>query len=185
MPVAGIMVPKAETPEALAVIAAIKPVLALIETARGMAAARAIAMCGHVVRLAFGSVDYAADLGCSHTPEALAAARAELVLASRLGRLPPPIDGVTLGLGDAAVAGQDAAYARSLGFGGKLLVHPTQVGPVSAAFTPTAKEEEWALRVLSADPGGVVMVDGEMVDDPVRLRARAILDRAVTPRASS
>ena len=184
LPVAAIMVPKAEKPASLAVIAAAKPVLALIETARGLAAARDIAACGHAGRLAFGSVDYAADLGCAHTREALSAARLEVVLASRLGGLPAPIDGVTLGLGDMTVAGEDAAYARGLGFGGKLLIHPAQAGPVSAAFSLTAEEQEWALQVLSTKSGGVVTINGEMVDEPVRRRARAILARAAPPAPS-
>ena len=93
---AAVMVPKAERADVLSALALSRPIIALIETAQGIAHARAIAGTPGVGRLAFGSVDYAADLGCAHAREALASARAELVLASRLAGIPPPLDGVTL-----------------------------------------------------------------------------------------
>ena len=180
---AGIMLPKAEAVDGLAAMAAIAPLVALVETARGIAAARSLAACGQVGRIAFGSVDYAADLGCAHERESLAAARAELVLAARLGGLPAPLDGVTLALSDHAAAGDDAAYARRLGFGGKLLIHPGQVEPVLAAFQPSEQDLAWARRVLAEPGAGAVMVEGEMVDEPVRRRARDILARAAPGRS--
>lgn len=90
MTLAAIMLPKAERIADLERLSRLAPVLALVETARGLAEARAMAQSGFAERMAFGSVDYAADLGCDHIPEALAGARAELVLTSRLGELPPP-----------------------------------------------------------------------------------------------
>ena len=73
----------------------------------------------------------------------------------------------------------DAAYAASLGFGGKLLIHPAQVRPAATGFRPTEDEVSWAARVLDAGrDGGAAMVDGEMVDAPVRLRAERIERRA-------
>ena len=63
------------------------PILALIESALGLSQARAIAAVPQVARLAFGSIDFAADLGCAHTRQALLAARSELVLAARLARI--------------------------------------------------------------------------------------------------
>lgn len=78
LPVAAIMLPKAERTSDLARVAAVKPVIALVETVTGVAAARDLAQCGTVARMAFGSVDYAADLGCEHVREALAAAWQDL-----------------------------------------------------------------------------------------------------------
>src|SRR5271157_3301344 len=97
---AGVMLAKAETaPDVEATSAATgAPVVALIETARGLAAARLIAAA--CARIAFGSIDFAADLGTPHTPAALASARSELVLASRLADRPAPIDGVTTSVKD-------------------------------------------------------------------------------------
>jgi citrate lyase subunit beta/citryl-CoA lyase len=178
---AGIILPKAETSADFDRICrrmadARLPVLALIETANGLAAARAIADVYAVTRLIFGSIDYCADLGCLHTRDALSGARQELVLASRLAGLNPPIDGVTPALGDTDLIHSDAVHARELGFGGKLAIHPAQLPPILRGFTPTAHEEDWARDVLSAGEGAVA-VRGTMVDKPVRTRARALLAR--------
>lgn len=150
------------------------PLIALIETARGLAAAREIAAAPGVARLAFGSVDLCADLGCANLREALLPARGELVLASRLAGIAPPIDGVTVQLADPQLCQGDAAHARDLGMGGKLCIHPKQVDPVLGVFAPDDAEIAWARRVLEAGDG-VLSLDGQMVDEPVRLRARAIL----------
>ncbi|WP_235054388.1 HpcH/HpaI aldolase/citrate lyase family protein [Novosphingobium lindaniclasticum] len=174
LPLAAIVVPKAEEVEDLARVALHHRVVALIETARGMALARDIACSGSVTRLAFGSLDYIADLGCDHSRNSLQTARAELVLASRLGGLAAPLDGVTTNVSDGAVVRDDARYAKGLGFGGKLLIHPRQVDPTREGFRPTAAEADWARQVLDSGDGAA-KVDGAMVDEPVRIRARAIL----------
>lgn len=179
LPVAAVILPKAEdvlTCDEIATITG-KPVIALIESARGLANARAIAAAPGVVRLAFGSIDFCADLGCEHLRDVLLPARTELVLASRLAGIAAPIDGVTVQLDDARLTQEDAAHARALGMTGKLCIHPRQVGLVRDAFTPTPSEVDWAHRVLAAGDGAVA-VDGAMVDEPVRIRARMILSHA-------
>jgi citrate lyase subunit beta/citryl-CoA lyase len=149
--------------------------MALIESARGLVAARAIALAS--ARLAFGSIDFAADLGCAHGREALLAARLELVIASRLAGIAPPIDGVTDAVRDPDQVRADATHAAALGFGGKLLIHPAQIAPARAGFQPNAEEIAWAERVLAAGDGAVT-VDGALVDAPVRIRAKQIRRRA-------
>lgn len=175
--VAAVMLPKAERVDDLERLGAMAPVIALIETAAGMAEARALARSGLAARIAFGSIDYASDIGCDHVHEALAGARAELVLASRLGSLPAPIDGVSADLTSSHAASDDARAARTLGFGGKLVIHPNQVQAVKDAFRPSDADVAWAERVL-ATGDGAVRLNGAMVDEPVRIRARAILARA-------
>ncbi len=177
----AIMLPKAEANEGLERACAKARqagihIIALIESARGLADARRIAATEGVARLAFGSIDYCADLGCEHTREALLSARSELVLASRLAGLVAPIDGVTTAIDDAALVTEDARHARSLGFLGKLCIHPKQVAPAREGFMPTLAEIDWAKRILASGDGAVA-VDGAMVDEPVRLRARSILAR--------
>jgi citrate lyase subunit beta/citryl-CoA lyase len=174
--IAGIIFPKAENITELSRLAGAHGIIALIETVAGLAEARAIARSGQVRRLAFGSVDFAADLGCDHDREALAAARAEILLASRLASLPAPLDGVTTRLDDLSVSRDDARYARRLGFGGKLCIHPAQVPVVLDGFRPSEEEVAWARQVLETD-AGATSVDGAMVDEPVRVRARSILSR--------
>jgi citrate lyase subunit beta/citryl-CoA lyase len=176
---AAVMLPKSDTAEDITAVSAClgdMAVLALIETARGLANARAIAACSH--QLAFGSIDYCADLGLAHIREALLSARSELVLASRLANLPSPIDGVTTSITDTKLIEDDARYAQQLGFGGKLCIHPSQIAPVRRGFAPSPETIAWAHKVLATNGDGAVSVDGAMVDAPVRARARQILDWA-------
>ncbi len=182
----GVVVPRAEDGDVLMAIRDRLPrgtgVVALVETAQGIDGAAALARGGAVDRLAFGSIDFALDVGAEETDEALLLARSALVIASRLGGLPPPIDGVTVATGDESAARDAAVRARSLGFGGKLCIHPRQVGPVAEGFRPTAAQVEWATRVVEVagrdgEPG-TTSLDGQMIDRPVVLRARAILGRA-------
>ncbi|MGQ3675169.1 HpcH/HpaI aldolase/citrate lyase family protein [Xanthobacter sp. TB0139] len=184
LPLAGVMLPKAESAAGMArlndALGGRMPLVALIESALGLAHAREIASAPGVVRLGFGSIDFAADLGCAHTRDALLLARSELVLAARLAGLAGPIDGVTADVGKMDLARSDTLHAVELGFAGKLCIHPRQVETVQAAFAPSEEEIAWARRIVSSlEAGGaVVQVDGAMVDAPVRLRAERILARA-------
>lgn len=184
--VACVMVPKAERPDTLAAVGAAigrtTGLIPLIETARGLAEATCLAGCPNVLRLAFGSVDFQQDLGIEGDGEELLYARSQLVLASRLAAIAPPVDGVTLAVGDAAQARQDAVRARRLGFGGKLCIHPSQVAPVMQAFAPDAQAIAWARGVLAAaasSSAGALTYEGKLIDKPVIERARTLLGRAL------
>lgn len=174
----AVVLPKAEFgPEFQALCAELDlPVIALIESVRGLADARRIATTRNVARIAFGSIDFSADLGCAHTREALLLARSELVVASRLAGLPQPIDGVTTAIDDVPLIASDARHARDLGFSGKLCIHPRQIAAIQAGFAPDETEVLWARKVLASGDGAVA-IDGAMVDEPVRIRARSILKR--------
>ncbi len=180
---AGIMVPKAETAGDLAAVAQASgggvPIIPLIETVVGLENLAGILRAPQVLCVGFGSLDFALDLGCQPTWEALLYTRSRLVLESRrAGRL-PPIDGVTPTLDDAELIGNDATRARAMGFGGKLAIHPKQVAPILTAFRPTEKEIAWAGRVLdAATSDSAVKVDGQMVDKPLVERARRIKEAA-------
>lgn len=163
------------------------PLLALVESAIGLQQADRIAASPGVVALAFGSIDFAVDIDAEETWEAMLFARSSLVLASRAAGLTGPIDGVSTAVKDPERAGRDAAAARALGFGGKLCIHPSQVVPVNVGFAPSAEQLDWALRIAHAiggverldedDLSTALQVDGQMVDRPVVLRARRILQR--------
>ncbi|MFD7073682.1 HpcH/HpaI aldolase/citrate lyase family protein [Nocardioides sp. NPDC059952] len=176
-----VVLPKADSPETVATLVASLPdgsaVVALVETALGVARAIDLATSPGVVRLAFGSFDLAAELGVDpdHAP-ALAPARGNLVLASAIGGLAGPIDGVTGDVRDHGRLTADVTAAAALGFAGKLCIHPGQVAPAAAALAPTPDEVAWAERVLAAaTEDGVALVDGRMVDAPVVARARRIV----------
>lgn len=176
----AVMLPKTNsTDDVSALRAALGPssnVIALIESAQGLASARTIAASG-VARLAFGSIDYCADLGCAHTREALLTARSELVLASRLAEIPPPLDGVTAKVDDSELTRSDARHALELGFGGKLCIHPKQIASTLDGFAPSKAEVKWAENILAQSSDGAVAHDGMMIDAPVRANAQRILAR--------
>jgi citrate lyase subunit beta/citryl-CoA lyase len=181
--IGGVVLPKAEDPATIAEIKCVAPglpVIALIESARGLWDLMALASSG-IARIAFGSIDFQLDLGIAGERDELLFARSQIVLVSRLAGLPPPIDGVTVALDDPAALDDDIAYARRLGFGGKLAVHPRQVEAINAGFLPPAADIEWARNVIAAAAqarDNAVRVDGKLVDRPVIERARALLQAA-------
>jgi len=194
----GIMLPKAQTAEELGSVCwalsqfetaldrAVRiELVPLIETARGVSDLGQVRLGSRVRQAAFGSVDYALDLGLSGKAgdEAVTYAQFAMVLGSRRAGLLPPIDGVTLGARDAVATSRDAARARELGFGGKLAIHPAQILPIQQSFWPTQEEVTWAQEVIEASeatPGqgsGVFLVRDKLVDRPVLLQARRVLER--------
>lgn len=183
--VLGVVLPKAEHPEQIAEVAAHlrgeAQVLPLVETALGIWHALALAQAARVERLAFGAVDFQLDTGISGEREELLYARSRLVLASRVAAILPPVDGVTMSFDDLTRLRDDVAYARRLGFGGKLCIHPRQVEPINQGFVPTDAERTWARRVVAAARAtgvGALQLDGELIDRPVIERARSILAQA-------
>ena len=180
----GVMLAKAEEPESIAAIrraAPSVPIIPLLESARGLWNVMALASAPGVIRLAFGAVDFQLDLGIDGERDELLMARSQLVLASRVAGRLPPVDGVTMALDDAEALARDVAYARQLGFGGKLCVHPRQVATINEGFRPSAAEVQWARRVVAAaaeSGDNACRLDGKLVDRPVIDRARAILQTA-------
>jgi citrate lyase subunit beta/citryl-CoA lyase len=183
----ALVVPMADDPAALAALhqqlGSQVEIVALIETALGLVRALELASTPGVSRLAFGHLDFAADIDSSIEDRSMLMARSSLVVTSRAAGLPGPVDGVTTALDDPAAAAADANRARSLGFAGKLCIHPRQVDAVNAAFSPSAEEITWAHRIMAASTArgvarGVARVDGHMVDAPVVLKAQSILARS-------
>lgn len=164
------------------------PVLPQVETARGVLGAREVAAGdARVLTLAFGPADLASELGVGAPPGAdgFLVARSMLVLACAAAGVAPPLEGPHLNLDDAAGLAESTAAARSLGFGGRLVVHPRQVAAVRAGFAPSEEEVAWAREVdrefTGAEARGLAAVrlaDGTFVDYPVARRARGLLSRA-------
>lgn len=187
---ACVMLPKceaaAQVSAALAQLAGNATVLALIETARGMRALHDIAAAPGVARLAFGSLDYMTDLDIPADSLALDIAASQIAVASRAAGLDSPLAGVTPAL-DVAQVTDDMRHARSLGFGAKMCIHPSQVAAVCAALAPGAEELAWAQRILQAweaSGAGAIQLDGKMVDRPVVLKAQRIAAQAARTDSS-
>ena len=180
---AAVMVPKASISALELARTAGVPLIALLETAEGIAQVEQIALREEVVAIAIGTVDLAAELGLGELPDGLELlyARSRLVLACALGGI-PAIDGVHLGVGDGDGLRSQARAARALGFAGKLCIHPAQLEIVREAFTPTAAELEHARRSIEAyerslaSGRGATLAGGEMVDQATVRRARRVLE---------
>lgn len=196
---AGLVLAKVEDPEEIAQAVRMieklesqrggkQPLLliAAIESAKGILAAPAIASASpRIVGLMLGAEDLARDIGlpAKRTREAheLAYARSALVFAATAARV-QSIDQVWPDLGDTEGLTADAAQARRFGFTGKAIIHPSQIEPVNAAFTPTAADIEFAQRVVAAFEDaelkglGAVAFGGQLLDKPIVDRARAVLE---------
>ncbi|WP_128904419.1 HpcH/HpaI aldolase/citrate lyase family protein [Halorubrum amylolyticum] len=160
-------------------------VFALVETASGVLSAEPIAAAPATDALVFGAEDLAADVGATRTDEGTEVlyAREHVVLAAGAADV-DAIDTVYTDFSDADGLREEAEFALTLGYDGKLAIHPAQVDPINAAFTPDPEEVEWAERVLdardAADREGraVFRVDGEMIDAPLIAQAERIVERA-------
>jgi citrate lyase subunit beta / citryl-CoA lyase len=183
--IAAVMLPKAESAAQVQAVRAAMPnarVLALIESARGVANLEEVARIDGVVRLVFGTLDYALDLDLdiADSPDGLAHAASAVAIASRVAGLSAPVAGVTPQLDDETRLLADLAWSRRHGFGAKLCIHPRQVAPVHAALAPSDQAIDWARRVLAAEAAspGAAQLDGRMIDRPVVLQAQRTLQRA-------
>ena len=135
--------------------------------------------------LTWGAEDLAAALGAAANREADGAYAAPftfartLCLAAAAAAGVAPIDTVFTDFRDTAGLAAEAAAARRAGFVGKLAIHPDQVGPINAAFTPTAAEVAAARRVVAAFAAapemGTVGLDGRMLDRPHLTQAERVL----------
>ncbi|HEX6424515.1 MAG TPA: CoA ester lyase [Acidimicrobiales bacterium] len=179
--VAAVVVPKLESAAQVAEAAGAldgRPVVAGLETVRGVLDAREVLQ-PPVAACYFGAEDYVADLGGVRTPgnAEVAAARSFVAAAARLAGV-PALDMVTIDFRDDDRFLAEARDARALGYAGKMCIHPAQVPLAREAFRPTADEVDGARRLLAAFAaagGDTIAFEGQMVDEVVAARARAIL----------
>jgi citrate lyase subunit beta/citryl-CoA lyase len=159
----------------------------LIETGAGLAHAEAIARAAaRVKRLAFGAGDFTLDLGLRWSREEteLISFRSALVLASRIAGKEPPIDVAWLNTKDDEGFANSLRWARTLGFQGKLCIHPDHVAPINSAFSPSADEVARAQRIVDAfreaetRGSAAFVLDGALVDYAILVQAERTLKSA-------
>lgn len=147
-------------------------VLALVESALGIEEAVHVAKARGAFRLAFGSGDYRRDTGTSADELAMAYPRSRLVVASRIGGLPGPIDGPTVSTSH-PVLREQASVTVSLGLTGKLCLDPDQAPVLNEVISPTPSDVAWARDFLADfEARGQVIRDGS--DRPRLASARKI-----------
>jgi citrate lyase subunit beta / citryl-CoA lyase len=159
----------------------------IIETGRGISNLAEICRSGtRVKRLAFGAGDFTLDMGMiwSRSEVELMPHRSACVLESRAAGLEAPLDTVWAALRDAEGFAASARHAASLGFQGKMCIHPDQIEPANTAFSPDAAAVAMARRVIEAfdqaEANGLasIQVDGQFIDYPIVQRARRVLEAA-------
>jgi len=184
----ALMVPKVDEPRTiralerrfLPTLAGI-PLVVQIETARGLAAVEAIATASpNVAVIFFGAVDLAAELGSVIEWDAMLYARSRVVAAAAVAG----VDAMDTPFMDVAAPEQldrESRAVRRLGFTGKAAIHPSQVPVIQTAFSPDEDQVKWARRIIEAyeaNEGGVLLVDGKLVERPVVRSAQRILATA-------
>jgi citrate lyase subunit beta/citryl-CoA lyase len=160
----GVMLAKSESAshveDTYAALGGRSPVLALVETALGIEEVTSIARARGAFRLAFGSGDYRRDTGTAMNDMAMAYPRSRLVVASRVGNLPGPIDGPTVGTSHALLREQ-SELAVALGLTGKLCLDLEQLSVINETISPTRSDVNWAVEFLNDfEARGRVIRDG-------------------------
>ncbi|KSU80285.1 citrate lyase subunit beta / citryl-CoA lyase [Fictibacillus enclensis] len=194
----GIVLPKAENTKQIALLdrmiseleeerkiatGKIK-IVPIIETGCGLYNAFKIASASRrIERLAFGSMDFALDIGAHLSKEGteLLYARSQLVVVSRAAGVKAPIDTVFPDIKDPNGFITETRASKDLGFQGKLLIHPSQIELLSQVYAPTEAEIAHAKRLIQAFESsvtkgeGVLQLDGKMVDLPIVDKAKKML----------
>jgi citrate lyase subunit beta/citryl-CoA lyase len=161
--------------------------LPLIETGLGLARAEAIARASpRVKRVAFGAGDFTLDMGIRWTREEteLLAFRSALLLASRAAGVEAPIDLAWIDTQDAEGFANSVRWGSTLGFQGKLCIHPGHVDAINRAFSPSVDEVAKARRIVAAfreaeaRGSAAFALDGALVDYAIVFRAERVLERA-------
>jgi citrate lyase subunit beta / citryl-CoA lyase len=191
----GVVLPKAEMGDDVADLAAALaprslPIHAIVtETAASLFGLLSYRdCCSSLSAMSWGAEDLSAALGASSKYRGdgelaftYKLARS-LCLAGAVAAEVQPVDGVFADFRDEAGLIAEARAAASEGFTGKLAIHPAQVAPINAAFTPSADELDHARMIVeafAAEPdAGVLSVGGKMVDRPHLVQARRVLARS-------
>lgn len=187
----GVVLPKAEEPDAVRLLAAAgaRRVLLLVESVAGLSRlGQVVGAASAVERVAIGTWDLALDLGLltlddPDESDLIWQLRGEVVVESRRLGLRAPIDGVCANFHDDEGLRAVCLRALRMGFAGKLLVHPHQIPVARSVFAPDPQKLAFAREVVAAyeeaarEGRGAVQVRGQAVDRPMVERARALLAR--------
>jgi citrate lyase subunit beta/citryl-CoA lyase len=172
LPLAGVVVPKVERPDD---VPAGLPVHALIETARGVEAALAIASHPGVRGVSLGEADLRSQTGA--TEEGLDWPRSRVINAAVAAGLPRPPQSVYPHVRDLDGLVASCRRGRALGHLGRAAIHPDQLEPIERVYLPTAAEVERARATVAKveEAGAGTVGDGVFVDPAMLGAAQAIV----------
>lgn len=180
----ALVIPKADVGLEPVFRATGKSLIPIIETARGLLSVEDIASEEGVVALTWGAADMAFSLGGSVEAFSANVYIRTKVAASAAAHGLDALDKVYFDVADVEGFTAEAREAKKYGFSGKQVIHPDQIAPANAVFSPTKEEVDWAEKVLRAyEEGrrggkGAVRLGDELVDEVHARIARRILARA-------
>ncbi|WP_132992466.1 HpcH/HpaI aldolase/citrate lyase family protein [Gordonia zhaorongruii] len=152
------------------------PIVALVETARGLERITEIASARGTFRLAFGIGDFRRDTGFGDSPMTLAYARSRFTIAAKSANQPSAIDGPTVGSNPLKLS-EATAVSAEFGMTGKICLTPDQCAAVNDGLSPSLDEINWARDFFAEFEGdGGEIRNGS--DLPRIARATKILDLA-------
>jgi citrate lyase subunit beta/citryl-CoA lyase len=163
----------------------------LLETSRGILAAKDIVTASsRIIAVAFGALDFSRDMGISLSKEGqeILYAMSHVALVARAAGV-TAIDSPCVEFRDLDQLQREAQRARRLGFRGKLLIHPCQIGWVHRIFSPSDEQLAYAQRVkeafecAEARGRGAVSLDGTMIDTATLRQAEEVLSWAEAIRS--
>jgi len=195
-----IRIPKADTADDIKAVEALvekeekliglKPgtikLMAAIEGPLGVLNAYAIATSSkRMVGLAIGAEDYVTNMKTKRSPGGVEIlfARSQIVTAARAAGI-YALDTVYSDINNEEGFIEEVKLIKQLGFDGKSVISPRQIGPVHKIYTPDQKEIDFSLRVIEAikeaneKGSGVIALDGKMIDKPIVERAERVLTMA-------
>ena len=156
-------------------------IMPIIETGKGVLHAEEIATADpRVAVIAFGAEDYTRDVGAKRTQESLLFPRSQIVAAAATAGIQAS-DTVYANLEDEEGLIAETRHVRDLGFTGKGVINPRQIGPIHSVFSPSPEEIAAAERIVAAAAEaekqgiGAIAIGGKMIDKPVLERARRTL----------
>ena len=173
------MLPKAESAKQVHDVAWLvgKPVLAMIETPRGVIDAAAIAPATRALIAGTNDLSAALRIPPGSGRSGLTAALQQVVIAARAAGV-AAFDGVYNRLEDDDGLSAQAREGRAFGFDGKSVIHPNQIGTVNGIFSPSDDELEAAAALVAAATGGAERHEGRMIEALHVAEARALIAKA-------
>ena len=197
----GLVVPKTSTPEGIRFVDKLVSLaeeraghapgsvalLPLIEQPQAIGNAFSLAQASpRLAGMAFGHGDFSLAMGIQAGPSSdgiVLHARCQVVTAAKAAGI-VPIDNVYLDIPDVEGLVAETRQGKQLGYEGKACIHPSQIEPVNAVYTPGPEEVAYARDLLAAFDGavaegkGAVAFRGRMIDGPIADRERMVLERA-------
>ena len=171
------MLPKVSSATELQLVASILDeigsatgLIALVETATGLSRVEEIVRATpRLLAVMFGGVDLSSELGAHMGSDTMRTARARIVQAARASGV-DVLDVPELDFRNAEAVAAAAKNAADNGFSGKAAIHPSNLTAINAAFTPSAEEITRAMEIIAAfeaEPNGLVVIDGKLIEAPV------------------